>query len=157
VLRYPTVEKVTMVEIDEAVVRASKLHLPDLSREFGNPKLDLKIADGIQFVKEAKEASFDLIIVDGSDPVGPAEGLFTDAFFRDCHRVLKKGGILVAQGESPLFHEQAFVDLNSCLKKIFAGVHTMLFYAPTYPTGMWSLQFATKENLDPLKVDAKRV
>jgi len=155
--RYPEIEKVVMVEIDEAVVRAAKLHLPSMSSELENPKLDLKIADGIQFVKDAKPGTFDLIIVDGSDPVGPAEGLFTSEFFKNCHRLLKSDGVLVAQGESPLFHEKAFKELNFCLKSIFTGVHTMLFYAPTYPTGMWSLQMATKAALDPLAVDSKNV
>lgn len=151
VLRYPGLEKVTMVEIDEAVVRASKAHLPQLSRSFSDPKLDLKIGDGIQFVKDAKPESFDIVIVDGSDPVGPAEGLFTEEFFRDCHRVLKKDGLLVGQSESPLFHENAFVELNQCLKGVFgkAKVHTLLFHAPTYPTGMWSLQMATKSDFNP--------
>lgn len=151
VLRYPGLDKVTMVEIDEAVVRASKAHLPQLSRSFSDPKLDLKIGDGIQFVKDAPAESFDIVIVDGSDPVGPAEGLFTEEFFRDCHRVLKKDGLLVGQSESPLFHENAFAELNQCLKGVFGKnrVHTLLFHAPTYPTGMWSLQMATKSDLNP--------
>lgn len=153
VLRYPQLEKVTMVEIDETVVRASKNHLPQLSCEFNNPKLDLKIADGIQFVKEAPSNSYDVILVDGSDPVGPAEGLFSEAFFKDCHRLLRDDGILVTQSESPLFHEKAFVELNECLKSIYGKdqVHTLLFYAPTYPTGMWSLQMGVKGKKHPLK------
>jgi spermidine synthase len=151
VLRYPGIEKVTMVEIDEAVVRASKEHLPTLSKEFNNPKLDLKIADGIQFVKDAPNGTYDLVIVDGSDPVGPAEGLFTKEFFADCHRILKAEGMLVTQGEGPMFHEKAFVELNACIKGIFGSqeTHTLLFFAPTYPTGMWSLQIAGKGGLSP--------
>lgn len=158
VLRYPGVEKVTMVEIDEAVVRASLKHLPTMSSEFNNPKLDLKIADGIEYVKNAANESFDVVIVDGSDPVGPAEGLFTDSFFRDCHRILKKQGVLVAQGESPLFHEKAFAELNACIKNIFGAreTRTLLFFAPTYPTGMWSLQVAGKGGVDPLAFDGKK-
>src|SRR5262249_16463701 len=138
-MRYP-VEKVTMVEIDDAVVRASKQFLPSLANEFNNPKLDLRIADGIQYVKEAEEGQFDAIIVDGSDPVGPAEGLFTADFYQNCQRALRDGGILITQGESPLFHEKAFMELNQCLKKIFGKthIHTLLFFAPSYPTGMWS-------------------
>lgn len=159
VLRYPEIENVIMVEIDEAVVRASKAHLPTLSSEFSNPRLDLRIGDGIQFVKDCAERSFDVVIVDGSDPVGPAEGLFTESFFQDCKRVLKDDGVLVGQGESPLFHEKAFADLNACLKTVFgkSQVHTMLFYSPTYPTGMWSLQMASKRPMDPKKFDETRV
>lgn len=150
-LRHPQLEKVVMVEIDEAVVRASKLHLPTLSKEFNNPKLELKIADGIEYCKQAPSGAFDLVIVDGSDPVGPAEGLFTESFFRDCHRILKSDGILVAQGESPLFHEKAFVDLHTCIKKVFEGgsAHSLLFFAPTYPSGMWSLKMASKNKRMP--------
>lgn len=146
VFKYPSVEKVVMVEIDEAVVRAAKEHLPKLSCEFQNPKLELRIGDGIEYMKNAESESFDVILVDGSDPVGPAEGLFSEAFYQNCFRVLRKDGILVSQGESPMFHEKAFVDLNACLKRIFGKdkTHTMLFFMSTYPTGMWSLQMAVK-------------
>ena len=150
VLKYP-VDKVTMVEIDEAVVRAAKQYLPTMSCAFDNPKLDLKIADGIKFVKEAAAGSYDIIIVDGSDPVGPAEGLFTAEFYGDCMKALCEGGLLITQGESPLFHEKAFVELNQCLKKTFGRdrVHTLLFFAPSYPTGMWSHQVAVKGAHNP--------
>ena len=158
VLRYPSVEKVTMVEIDEAVVRASMKHLPTMASQFDNPKLDLKIEDGIEFVKNAPNEAYDVVIVDGSDPVGPAEGLFSESFFKDCHRVLKAQGILVSQGESPLFHEKAFVELNALFKQLFGkkDAHTLLFFAPTYPTGMWSLQVAGKGGLSPLVFDEKK-
>ena len=148
--KYP-VDKVTMVEIDDAVVRATKLHLPTLSCEFGNPKLDLRIEDGIEFVKTSKKNSYDIIIVDGSDPVGPAEGLFTAEFYANCKNALRTNGLLVTQGESPLFHEKAFAELNQCLKGIFGKeqTHTLLFFAPTYPTGMWSHQIAVKGNANP--------
>jgi spermidine synthase len=146
-----SVDKVTMVEIDDAVVRATKQHLPTLSCEFGNPKLDLRIEDGIEFVKNAGPESYDVIIVDGSDPVGPAEGLFTATFYESCRRALRADGMLVTQGESPLFHEKAFAELNGCLKSIFGkeSTHTLLFFAPTYPTGMWSHQIAVKGKRNP--------
>ncbi len=159
-LRYSSVEKVTMVEIDDAVVRASKQFLPKLASEFDNPKLELIIGDGIEFVAKSKPDSYDLIVVDGSDPVGPAEGLFTVDFYRNCHKALKKGGIVVAQGESPLFMQKAFQQLNGCLKEIFGNeqVHTYLFFIPTYPSGMWSFQMARKGAPHPLNdTDAKRI
>lgn len=151
VLKYNQVEKVTMVEIDEAVIRASKLHLPQVACEFGNPKLNLIIGDGIQFVKDAAPNSYDIIIVDGSDPVGPAEGLFTADFYNNCKKALKDNGLLITQGESPMFHEGTFVALNKCLKEIYGqkSVHTMIFHATTYPSGMWSLQVATKGSNNP--------
>lgn len=151
VLKYDSVKKVTMVEIDEAVIRASKLHLPGLACEFSNPKLELIVGDGIDYVAKAKSESYDVIIVDGSDPVGPAQGLFSAQFYRDCQKALKSDGLLITQGESPMFHQSTFVELNQCLKSIFGKqkVHTILFHATTYPSGMWSLQMATKTSLNP--------
>lgn len=153
ILKYDQVDKVTMVEIDEAVVNASKAHLPTVSSEFSNPKLNLIIGDGIKFIKESKPDSYDLIIIDGSDPVGPAKGLFTEEFYSNCKKALKTDGILITQGESPMFHENTFVELNQCLKKVFdmKAVHTLLFHATTYPSGMWSLQLAVKGNKHPVK------
>ena len=159
VLKHDEVTQVTMVEIDEAVVRASKQHLPKIASQFDNPKLKLIIGDGIQFVKDAAPDSYDVIIVDGSDPAGPAEGLFTQEFYANCKKALKSNGVIVTQGESPMFHEKTFMALNSCLKEIFGKqqVHTMLFHATTYPSGMWSLQMATKGDLHPvLKFDKNK-
>ncbi len=153
VCKYPGLEKVTMVEIDEAVVRACKMHLPAIAREFSNPKVNLVIGDGIKFVAEAKPEFYDVIIVDGSDPAGPAEGLFTVDFYNNCKKALKTNGVLVTQGESPMFHSETFVELNKCLKKVFSPsqVHTMLFHATTYPSGMWSIQMAIKGQYHPVK------
>lgn len=147
------VEKVTMVEIDDAVIRASKQHLPTVASEFNNPKLNLIVGDGIQFIKDAAPNSFDVIIVDGSDPVGPAKGLFTAEFYGNCRNALKDGGALITQGESPMFHEETFMELNKCLKGIFGKeqTHTMLFHATTYPSGMWSLQMGVKGHTHPVK------
>ena len=152
IFKYPSIEEVVMVEIDEAVIRASKEFLPEIAKEFGNPKLKLIIGDGIEYVQKAAAESFDAIIVDGSDPVGPAEGLFSTEFYKNCQRTVRSGGIVVTQGESPMFHQKTFVELNQCLKGIFgaSSVHTMLFFATSYPTGMWSLQMAVKGNMHPV-------
>lgn len=154
ILRHDCVEKVTMVEIDQEVINACKEHLPEIACELDNPKLELIIDDGIAFVKNAKPKTYDIIIVDGSDPVGPAEGLFTAEFYRNCHAALKDTGILVSQGESPKFNEKVFAELNFTLKEVFGEDKTKisLFYVPTYPTGMWSFQYGFKGDLDPLKI-----
>lgn len=150
-LRHEGVEKVTMVEIDGEVIKACKEHLPSIAASFDDPKLNLIVGDGIAFAKEAADEAFDLVIVDGSDPVGPAEGLFSVEFYRNCHRILKPGGILVAQGESPKFNEQAFTELNITLQHIFGkeNAPVSLFYVPTYPTGMWSFQYGLKGSAQP--------
>ena len=102
-----------------------------------------------------------MIIVDGSDPVGPAEGLFSVAFYNDCYKALNSNGILVSQGESPKFNENAFADVHNTIKGLFGegNAHVALFYVPTYPTGMWSFQFGIKngdmslKDIDTGKVD----
>jgi len=146
ILRHEGVEKVTMVEIDGEVIKACKEHLPEIAAAFDNPKLELLVDDGIAFIKNAAPKSYDIIIVDGSDPVGPAEGLFSTEFYTNCYNALKDGGILVAQGESPKFNEKAFAELNHTLQDIFGkdNAPVSLFFVPTYPTGMWSFQYGLK-------------
>jgi spermidine synthase len=153
VFKYKEVKFVTMVEIDELVVKASNQFFPSLSKEFKNPKLKLIFDDGIKFVKNAQPEHYDVIIVDGADPRGPAEGLFTKDFYLSCKAALKPGGIVVAQGESPMFQEKAFVALHQRLREVFGetNAHVGLFFAPTYPSGMWSIQIAKKGNLHPTR------
>jgi spermidine synthase len=155
ILRHPEVEKVTMIEIDEAVVEASRAFLPTISSAFNHPKLDLRIGDGIAFVKEAQDDLYDLIIVDGSDPVGPAEGLFSKEFYQNCYRILRTDGILAGQTESPVFNDKAFSELNILLKEIFGNtrVHVITYSQPTYPTGTWSIMIGRKDCPSPIEVD----
>lgn len=148
------VEKVTMVEIDGEVIKACKEFLPSIAASFDDPRLDLIVGDGIDFVKQAAANAYDIIVVDGSDPVGPAEGLFSTEFYNNCFKALKDGGILVAQGESPKFNEKAFAELNETLRAIFGkeNAPVSLFYVPTYPTGMWSFQYGLKSAKHPKSV-----
>jgi spermidine synthase len=150
VMRHDSVRQVDMVEIDEAVVRASKEFLPEVG-DWNNPKLNVLFEDGIQFVKDVKR-SYDVIIIDGSDPVGPAEGLFEHGFIRSCHEALATDGVLVAQTESPWVESY-----HPSMKKIFTALGTVyshsrmyLAYIPLYPAGMWSFSFASK-GVDPLQ------
>ncbi len=149
VLRHPGVKHVDMVEIDEVVVRASKQFLPDVG-DFDNPKLNVLYEDGIAFVKNVTEP-YDVIVIDGSDPVGPAEGLFKKDFYDACYNALTDNGILTAQTESPWvpsYHE-SISGLFSILDEVFAVSKMYLAYIPLYPTGMWSMAYASK-GIDPL-------
>jgi spermidine synthase len=151
-MRHPGIKNVTMVEIDDAVVRASKQFLPSLSSAFDHPKLKLLIDDGIKFVSNAPDSSYDLIIIDSSDPVGPSEGLFSESFYLDVYRCLREGGLITVQSEAPVFNTSAFVDLNHCLKRVFGKdrVHPLLLFIPTYPTGLWSLTYCSKNGPHPI-------
>ncbi|MGF1458854.1 MAG: hypothetical protein ACFBSG_07485 [Leptolyngbyaceae cyanobacterium] len=153
IIKHDSVESDTMVEIDEAVVRASREYLPTLSSALDDPKLNLIIDDGIEFVRRAPADAYDFIVVDSSDPVGPSEGLFSHSFYRDIYRCLRPSGIMTAQSESPRFNQRAFVDLNRCLKDIFGppSVHCYLAFIPTYPTGMWGFSFCAKGQVHPVQ------
>ncbi len=153
ILRHEPVESVTMVEIDKAVVRASRQFLPSLSHALDHPKLKLIIDDGIKYLQQAADESFDCIVVDSSDPVGPAMGLFSTAFYQDVYRCLSPHGTMVTQSESPRFNQQAFVQLTHCLQDIFgeANIYTYLAFIQTYPTGMWSFTYGTKNGTHPVR------
>lgn len=150
VLRHPSVTTVDMVEIDEAVVRASREFLPEVG-DWENPKLNVRIEDGIEFVKNIREP-YDVIIIDGSDPVGPAEGLFEGEFMQACYDGLADEGVLTAQTESPWIPEYhpSMEKVFSALDDIYPVSRMYLAYIPLYPAGMWSFSFASK-GIDPLE------
>ncbi|WP_037373016.1 polyamine aminopropyltransferase [Anaerovorax odorimutans] len=150
--RYKTIEKIDMVEIDEAVVRACQKYMPITSSVFTNePRLNLMFDDGLKFVKEAPSGAYDLILVDSTDPAGPGEGLFTIDFYKDCYRVLSEKGILINQ------HEGAFFDgdieemkkAHAKIKKTFPIAKVFGFNTPTYASGYWYFGFASK-SFDPI-------
>jgi spermidine synthase len=153
VLRYPTVEEVVMVEIDERVFRLCQEYLPLTAKgvEEDN-RMDLIFDDGLAYVKNAKNESFDLILVDSTDPISVGEGLFTTAFYKECYRVLKEDGILINQHESPYFSEYAtnMKKAHKKIKDIFPITNVYQYHMPTYPSGHWLFGFASK-TLDPIK------
>jgi len=152
-LRHPQIEEVVMVEIDEKVIEAAKEHLPQIASDFDHPKLKLHIDDGIKYVANCPAESFDLVIIDGSDPEGPAEGLFSPSFYKNVYQALKPNGILNLQSESPMFNAKSFLELNNCMVDIFGfnSVSRYLAFISTYPSGMWSFTIAQKGS--PLAYD----
>ena len=138
VLSYPQVRKVTMVEIDSVVVEASKRYLEKIGAPWGDPRLELIIADGLDYVKSGEPGTMDVILMDHSDPVGPAEGLFDAAFYRDCRRLLRPGGAFCLQSESPLLQRDLFLEIYRELKKLYSGVYPYFGAVPLYGTGSWS-------------------
>jgi spermidine synthase len=159
IMRHQGVEKVTMVEIDEAVVEASRAFLPSISSALDDPRLELMIADGIEFVKNSPDEHYDLIIIDGSDPVGPAEGLFSRSFYENCYRILKRDGIMAGQTESPVFNEGVFAENNQLLKEIFGAdrVHTLIYSQPTYPSGTWSIMLSRRYCPSPAQTEKEAI
>jgi len=160
VLRHQGLEKVVMVEIDKKVIEASKKYLPKLACKLEDPKLELKVDDGIKYVLEAKDKSFDVIIVDSTDPHGPGEVLFTEEFYENCKRVLDDEGVLVCQAQSFTGSPDKLKEVYGRYYKIFGNekVWAYQYNTPTYPTGCWTFSYCTKGETHPYeKLDVEKV
>ena len=155
VLRHPGVESVVMVEIDAAVVEACKKHLPRHGA-WDDPRLNVQIGDGIGYVKTATVEPFDVVLLDGTDPVGPAKGLFNQDFYLGVKRVLAPSGVFALQSESPILIRSVFLEIQRTLKTVFSGVHPYFGPVPIYAAGIWSWTFAS-DSVDPLAVDEQRL
>jgi spermidine synthase len=145
VLKHAGVEKAVQCDIDEQVTRMAEKHFPELCESNGDPRAELLFDDGIAWMKNAAAGSLDVVIVDSTDPVGPAEGLFNKAFYDSCFRALKDDGILVQQSESPLVHLALIDAMRAEMGKAgFTAFQTLPFPQPCYPTGWWSCTLARK-------------
>lgn len=145
VLRHNEVELARQVEIDERVTRLSEKYFPELCEANDDPRADLRFDDGIQWVRDTEPDSLDVIIVDSTDPIGPAEGLFSEAFYRDCLAALRPGGLIVQQSESPLLHIKILKEMYAAFREAgFADIKTLQFPQPVYPSGWWSATMARK-------------
>lgn len=91
-----------LCEIDGRVIEIAKEHLPEISCALTDEKVEVIVDDGIKYVNQHKN-EFDVIMIDSTDPVGPAVGLFSKEFYKAIYECLKEDGIFVAQTESPFF------------------------------------------------------
>ena len=152
VLRHPEVSQAIQIEIDERVTRLAEEYFPDLCSSNHDPRAKLLFIDGIQWVRDAAADSVDVIIVDSTDPVGPAEGLFNEAFYRECYRCLGPDGILVQQSESPLFHADLIEAMHRTMRQAgFVDTRTFCFPQCIYPSGWWSGTMAGKMALSAFR------
>jgi spermidine synthase len=156
VLRHKNVEQVVMVEIDSMVVDACREFIPQTASALNDPRLELIIGDGVQYVK-GQHKPFDVILVDSTDPIGPAQPLFGIDFYRDIYTLLSEDGIVVSQGESPFFHAEVQTSMVKLLASIFPIIRSYNFSNLTYPGGLWSFSFASKKYHPLRDFDAARV
>lgn len=155
-IKYKQLKSIDMVEIDEVVVQECIKHIPAIS---GNSSEDERVnflfEDGIKFVKE-KSKYYDIAIVDSSDPIGPAEVLFSENFYISLKNSLKDDGIMVCQSQSPIFHKDVLRKTYDILKKHFPIVRTYKAVVPSYPGGMWSFTLASFK-YDPLEAKLEKL
>ncbi len=150
VLRHPGVEKGVLVEIDAQVIQASRDFFPALSCSFNHPKAEVIVADGIKYIQE-HQGEFDVILIDSTEPVGPAIQLFTPAFYASCFAALKDDGMMVAQSESPFFNQDVIQMVWQGIGQAFPIVDLYLANIPTYPSGLYSFTVGSKK-YDPREI-----
>jgi len=155
VLRHPEVESAVMVEIDGQVVEACREHLASIGTAWDDPRLEVVLGDGIAFAREADVEPFDVILLDGCDPVGPSKGLFNESFFRDCARLLHPDGVFAMQSETPVLMRDVFLDIVHTLRRVFNHAWPYFGSVPLYSAGMWTWTYASR-TVDPLDIIDER-
>jgi len=144
-VRYDTIKRVDMVEIDKLVVDVCREYLPQTSCRLDDPRVHIYYEDGLKFVGE-KNSEYDLIIVDSTDPVGPGENLFTIEFYKNCFKALNAKGIMVNQHASPYYPDDALAmqKAHKQIKPVFPVAMIYQAHIPTYASGHWLFGFASK-------------
>lgn len=145
VAKHASVEQITMVEIDNAVVEMAKAHLPNHSNgAFEDPRLDLVIADGMDFVRDT-DKRFDVIISDSTDPIGPGEVLFTEDFYAQCKRILNPGGVIATQNGVPFFQIDEVLHTARRMSQHFTDQTFYSAAVPTYYGGVMTFAWGSDD------------
>ncbi|HEY2596515.1 MAG TPA: hypothetical protein VGK33_21705, partial [Chloroflexota bacterium] len=151
-LLHPSVDRALEVEIDQTVVEMSLRFLPEISGgAYSDPRAELKIDDGVRFLGETSER-FDVILVDSTDPVGPAAALISDEFLQSARQGLAPGGLMAMQSGSPISQPREWLATVAAFKRAFPIVKPYLGYVPIYPAMLWSWVIGSDE-VDPTSFD----
>lgn len=155
VIKHPAVEKAVLVEIDGKVIEYSKRYLPEIAGELDNPRVEVLVNDGYMHIIESKN-KYDVIMVDSTEPVGPAAPLFERGFYQGIYEALKEDGMFVAQTDNPWFKADLIRQVHQDVREIFPIVRVYGANIPTYPSGLWTFTMGSK-TYDPLEVDVTRI
>ncbi len=172
VCRYPNVESITLVEIDQKVIDVAKMFFSEsTATSFDDERLTIVNQDAAEFLEQQNNHSndrtdddhhgkkercgYDVIVADTSDPVGPAESLFDPAFYEQMHEALDDGGVICAQGECYWTHPRLIENVVACCSDIFDSVEYASTYVPTYPCGQIGFILASKGDVDLRKPSRK--
>ncbi|MBE9606195.1 polyamine aminopropyltransferase [Acetobacteraceae bacterium H6797] len=146
VLQHKNVEKAVMVEIDGEVIRLCKEHLPNIAGDAWNdPRAEVIVGDGIDYVRKAPAGSFDVVIVDSTDPIGVGEVLFTDEFYANAARLLSDCGLIVNQCGVPAMQAEELAETSLRRGKVFPDIWAYVAAVPTYVGGFMTLGWAAKD------------
>jgi spermidine synthase len=154
-LKHPSITRAVQCEIDERVTAVCDEYFPWVDDVKRDPRTTLAYEDGVAFI-ERHAGEFDLIVIDSTDPVGPAVGLFQREFYAKVARALKPGGVMVAQTESPHWAAGVVSDIYREIGHAFDEVHAYMGYIPTYPSGAWCWAYASNGRTPSRFVDRER-
>ncbi len=147
VLKHECVKKCTLIDIDKRVAECSQKFLPFAGNSFNNSRADFKCMDAMKFIKETDE-KFDVVIVDSTDPVDFAAGLFQSPFYDDVKKIMNEDAMLSELTESPFVDKKLMCQAINEMRKIFPLVKLYWGVVPTYPSGMWTYGIASMKD-DP--------
>ena len=154
-LKHPSVKRIVMAELDPVVIDVSKKWLGSIHNgAFDDPRLEVKIGDGFEFVKSTPER-FDMIVLDLTDPDTPAFHLYSEQFFRMCQRILRPGGMLTLHLGSPVYQAETVRKNAANLRKVFRHVAPMSLFVPLYGS-LWCLAVAS-DTIDPRSTSADAI
>jgi len=154
IMKHPSVKKAVLVDIDGKVIEYSKKYLPSIAYELDNERVEVKVGDGFMEIAES-ENEYDVILVDSTEPVGPAVSLFTKGFYAGISKALKEDGIFVAQTDNPWFKADLIREVQRDVKEIFPITKLYIANIPTYPSGMWTFTLGSKR-YNPLEIEENR-
>ncbi len=154
-LRYPSMERVVLAELDRDVIDMACQWLPAVHRgAFDDPRLQVRLGDGRAYLEECED-QFDQIVLDLTDPFGPAVALYTTEFYRACQRALRPGGVVSLHIQSPIHRGDSLMRIVASLRSVFGVVRPYLQYVPLYGT-LWGMAMAS-DQADPLALTAAEV
>jgi spermidine synthase len=148
-LKYDGIEEIVLCEIDAMVIEAARKFFPEVSSGFDDPRVKIKVGDGVAYMKEHPAQELDLVIVDSTDPIGPGEGLFSREFYKNVARSLRPGGLMAAQSESPWYDKEVLQRIKNNVSAGFSTVKNYIGAVPTYPRGFWSWTIAGNRAIEP--------
>ncbi|OUM94812.1 MAG: spermidine synthase [Thermobacillus sp. ZCTH02-B1] len=155
VLKHPEVKRAVLVDIDGKVIEYSKKYLPQIASGLDDPRVEVIVNDGFKHIHDHKN-TYDVIMVDSTEPVGPAVQLFTRGFYQGIYDALKEDGMFVAQTDNPWFKADLIRNVNRDVRAVFPIVRTYWANVPTYPSGMWTFTLGSKK-YDPLDLDETQI
>ncbi|MBQ0150046.1 MAG: polyamine aminopropyltransferase [Bacteroidales bacterium] len=156
-VKYSSVERIDLVEINDGVIEACRKFFPDVAASLDDPRVNLYTDNALRFIRHIED-EYDLIIVDSAGFYGPGESLLTREFYGSCYKALKKDGIMVNQHQSP-FYEEDRIETQKAHKRILNNFPISRVYQahiPSYPSGYWLFGFASKKYHPVADLDADR-